>query len=184
MGIITGIGGFFRLLAGGWLILVMGFGIVMTLASHAGDTIIPRSDPQIFEMTIRDRPDRAMRIMTSFLASTRWTAAGERVRLDRMSDGSIRLTIPHDEKRNLLEVSIKMEPVDGGASSLVTAKYDAAGLARMQGSDTKMEDMNLAVRQEIRRGLITIDEHRVVQRGFSLSSIFAIAATKPASSDD
>jgi hypothetical protein len=183
MGLLDGIVGFFRLLVGGWLVLMMSFGLIATIVSRAGENHIPRSDPQDFEMTIRDHPDRTKRMMSSFLASSRWSSTGERIQVNDMSDGSVRLTVPHDPARNLLEVSVKVEPLDGGRTSLVTVTFDAAGLARTQSSDTDIDDMNLAVRQELRRGLIAIDEHRVIQRGFSIEAVAAVAATHPATSD-
>ena len=155
----------FRIGCAGYFLLIMSFGFIMSWISHKERYPLPGSDPQEFELVITERPERAHKIMLGFLKR------GDRVQdkaktVQAMTDGSIQMIIHSAGKKPLMTASVKFEPLNGGSRSNAIVTYDVTGLAWLKDGNS-MEGFNAAAQAELRRGLIAIDEGRVIERGFN-----------------
>ena len=163
----------FRMGCAGYFLLIMTFGFVMSWISHKERYPLPGSDPQEFELVITERPDRAHKLMLGFLKR------GDRLQdkaktVQAMTDGSIQMILHSQGKKPLMTASVRFEPLDGGVSSNAIVAYDVTGLAWLKDGNS-MEGFNAAAQAELRRGLIAIDEGRIIERGFNTLRITATA---------
>ncbi len=163
--------GLFRLGCAGYLVLIMSFGLIMSWISHKERYPLPGSDPQEFELLITERPEKAHRLMLSFLK--RGDLPQDKAKtVQAMTDGSIQMILHSPGKKPLMTTSIRFEPLDGGTRSNAVVAYDVTGLAWLSNRQS-MDGYNAAAQAELRRGLVAIDEGRVIERGFSAMRIAA-----------
>jgi hypothetical protein len=166
--------GLYRLGCGAYFLLIMSFGFITSWIMHKERYPLPGSDPQEFELLITERPEKAHRLMLNYLKSGD-VAHDKAKTVQAMTDGSIQLILHSPGKKPLVTASVKFEPLDGGTQSNAVIAYDVTGLAWL-GEGQSMAGYNAAAEAEFRRGLVAIDEGRVIERGFS---VMRIASTAP-----
>jgi hypothetical protein len=167
--------GLFRLGCAGYFLLIMSFGFIMSWITHKERYPLPGSDPQEFELLITERPEKAHRLMLNFLK--RGDLLQDKAKtVQAMSDGSIQLILNSPGKKPLMTASIRFEPLDGGTNSNAVVAYDVTGLAWLSDGQS-MDGFNAATQAELRRGLVAIDEGRVIERGFSVMRIASTATS-------
>jgi hypothetical protein len=127
-------------------------------------------DSKEFEYWLGERTDTVRTAMYYFLDSSTYDNVGQPVRVDQMSDGSVRLlsgaTAPYD-----LTIDVKLVALNAGQSTKAIVHYDGTRLANKLPGYLSENDFQRALKQELERGLHEIERKKGVSENFLISKV-------------